>query len=220
MELLIFGHAGTPMLVFPTSMGRFYEYEDHGMVGALASAIQRGHIQLFCVDSVDKESWYNKAAHPYWRVQRHLQYEQYLLNDVLPLIRQRNWGPLAVTGTSFGGYHAVNFAFRHPEQVRWCVALGGAFNIRPFLDGYYDENAYYHNPPDFVGGLNDGRLLAQLREMRIVLATGEKDICLEDNRWFSSLLHQKAIPHWLDVWGGGSSHDWPCWQQMARKYFD
>ncbi len=31
MELLVFGHAGLPVLVFPTSGGRFYEFEDQGM---------------------------------------------------------------------------------------------------------------------------------------------------------------------------------------------
>jgi hypothetical protein len=35
MELLIFGHAGAPYLVFPSSMGTFHEYEDSGMIGAL-----------------------------------------------------------------------------------------------------------------------------------------------------------------------------------------
>jgi len=30
MELLIFGHAGARVLVFPTSMGRFFEWEDRG----------------------------------------------------------------------------------------------------------------------------------------------------------------------------------------------
>ena len=28
MEALVFGHAGTPLLVFPTSVGKFFEYED------------------------------------------------------------------------------------------------------------------------------------------------------------------------------------------------
>src|ERR1700719_596773 len=39
MELLVFGHAGLPVLVFPTSGGRFYEFEDRGMVGALGGKI-------------------------------------------------------------------------------------------------------------------------------------------------------------------------------------
>ena len=35
MELLVFGHAGTPLITFPSSMGRFYEWEDFGMIEAL-----------------------------------------------------------------------------------------------------------------------------------------------------------------------------------------
>ena len=31
MELLAFGHAGFPIVVFPTSGGRFFEYEDRGL---------------------------------------------------------------------------------------------------------------------------------------------------------------------------------------------
>jgi esterase/lipase superfamily enzyme len=36
MELLVFGHAGLPVVVFPTSGGRFYEFEDRGMIAALS----------------------------------------------------------------------------------------------------------------------------------------------------------------------------------------
>ncbi len=68
MEPLVFGHAGTPLLVFPTSMGRFFEYEDRGMIGALAPKIDAGELQIFCVDAVDSESWYNKGVHPRVRV--------------------------------------------------------------------------------------------------------------------------------------------------------
>ena len=75
--------SGTRVLVFPTSMGRFHEFENNGMVEVIRDRIEAGRLQLFCVDSVDAESWYNQQAHPYWRVRRHMQYEQYLLHDVL-----------------------------------------------------------------------------------------------------------------------------------------
>ena len=80
MEALVFGHAGTPLMVFPTSMGRFFEYEDRGMIGVLAPKIERGELQVFCPDAVDTESWYNKSVHPRVRVLRHLQYERYILH--------------------------------------------------------------------------------------------------------------------------------------------
>ena len=99
MEALVFGHAGTPRLVFPTSMGKFFEYEDRGMIGVLAPKIDRGELQVFCLDGVDLESWYNKGVHPRVRVMRHLQYQRYVLHEVIPFIRWKNQTPrLAVTG--------------------------------------------------------------------------------------------------------------------------
>ena len=83
MELLLYGHGGAPMLVFPTSMGRFFEYEDRGMIGAISGRFDQGHVQAFCPDSVDTESWYNKGAHPADRVRRHMAYEAYILNEVV-----------------------------------------------------------------------------------------------------------------------------------------
>ena len=49
MELLVFGHGGSRVLVFPTSMGRYYEWEDRGMMDALGEHIERGWIQVFCL---------------------------------------------------------------------------------------------------------------------------------------------------------------------------
>src|ERR1700679_139168 len=64
MELLVFGHSGARVLVFPTSCGRFYDWENREMVKTLSHHIDQGLIQLFCVDSVDAESWWNMDAHP------------------------------------------------------------------------------------------------------------------------------------------------------------
>jgi len=64
MELLVFGDRGAPVLVFPTSMGRFYQWEDFGLVSHMAPRIEAGWVQLWCVDSIDGESFYNKAAAP------------------------------------------------------------------------------------------------------------------------------------------------------------
>src|SRR6266849_4542019 len=136
MELLVFGHAGTPAIVFPTSMGRFYDYEDRGMIDAVRDKYENGEMQAFCVDSVDSESWYNKSIPPLQRVLRHEAYERYLVDEVIPLIHTRAAENLGATGCSFGGYHALNLAFRHPDLISWCVIMSGAADISEFLDGY------------------------------------------------------------------------------------
>jgi esterase/lipase superfamily enzyme len=219
MELLVFGSGGMPVIVFPTSMGRFFDYENRHMINAVRDRYEAGLLQAFCVDSVDAESWYNKAVPPAQRAARHVQYEQYLLEELVPFVRARNASPIAVTGCSFGGYHSVNFALKHPDIVEYCVSMGGAFDIHQFLDGYYDDNCYYNCPPDFLPNLNDQRYLDAYRRMKMVLATGENDICLEENRRLSGIMTAKGIPHWLDVWGDGTGHDWPWWERMAQKFF-
>lgn len=220
MELLEFGHAGIPILVFPTSMGRFYQYEDMGMIGAIWHKIEHGQAHVFCVDSVDSESWYNRGVHPHDKVRRHDQYERYILDEALPFIRSRNPHPqLAVTGCSFGGYHCVNFALRHPDLVTHCVSMGGAYDLRSFMHGYYDQDFYFHHPLDYLPNLNDGWYWDRYQTMKLVLATGEHDICLDDNIRLSNILRAKSIPHWLDIWGNGTGHDWPWWQAMAVKFF-
>ena len=217
MELLVFGHGGTPFIVFPSSMGSFHEFEDTGMVGALGDKLRHGGLQLYCVSSVDRESWYNRGAHPRHRIDRALAYEGYLLNDVVPLVRQRNPAGIGVTGCSFGAYQALTFALRHPDVVSSCVALSGAFDIHQFLDGYYDQDCYFLCPTHFLPGLGDAWFLDRFRWMKWVLATGDHDICLKDNERMSNLLTAKGIPHSLHVWQG-MWHDWPWWQKMAQAY--
>jgi esterase/lipase superfamily enzyme len=219
MELLVFGHGGAPIIVFPSSMGSFFEYEDRGMVDALRPKLDAGGLQLYCVSSVDSESWYGRDRHPRQRIERHLQYEAYILGDVVPLVRHLNRTPgLGVTGCSFGAYHAMILALRHPWTFTSCITMSGAFDISQFLDGWSDQDAYLLNPPWFLPQLTDPHYLDQYRRNKFVLATGEWDICRAANEEFSRLLAAKAIPNSLHVWGFGSKHDWPFWLPMASAY--
>src|SRR5437899_12765437 len=74
MELLHFGHAGRPLLVFPTSMGRFYQWEDFGLVGGLSDVLDSGAVQRICVDSVGGEAWYAKERPVASRGRRHVHF--------------------------------------------------------------------------------------------------------------------------------------------------
>lgn len=220
MELLAYGHSGSPVLVFPSSQGRFFEYEDRGMVHAVGQQIESGHLQFFCVDSVDSESWYNRGIHPHDRVMRHNTYEAYLLYEVLPLIRGVNGASqIYATGCSLGAYHAFNFAMKHPDVTSACVSMSGSFDMRSFMDGYYDSDFYFNNPVDYLPNMNDPWFLDRYQRMKLVLAAGDYDICLGANFRMAHILGTKHIPHWLDVWTGGEKHDWPLWQRMAVKFF-
>lgn len=217
METLVFGHAGAPVLVFPTTMGRFYQYEDFGMVAALESKIDQGLIQLYCLDSVDAESWYNRAVPPRQRVLRHLNYERYILDEYLPFVRGRASDALLVTGTSFGAFQAVNFAFRQPELISKVIALSGRYDTKSFMDGYYDDDVYFNCPVDYIPNLSDQAYLEPMRRMRIVLLSGEHDIALSSTRVVSAALTKIGVPHELEIWWD-RTHDWPMWREAIPHY--
>ena len=208
------------MVVFPTSGGRFYEYEDRGMVWALGPKIDRGELQVICVDSVDQESWYNRAAQPADRLHRHNAFDAYLALELAPFVRDRtSWPQMGTTGCSFGGYHAINFALRHPELITYAVSMSGAFDVpKRFLNGYYDDNAYYHAPLDYLPDLRDQWYLDRIRRNYYVLAVGNQDALFDQNVKLAHHFGVKGVPHLLDVWEG-FGHDWPWWQSMAAKFF-
>ena len=219
MELLVFGHEGLPVMVFPTSGGRFFEFEDRGMIAALSGKIDAGQVQLYCVDSVDKESWYNKNVTPRLRIARHMQYEEYLIQEVVPLIRTRNPDPhLFAIGCSFGGFHAVNIALRHPDIFSGLLSMSGAFDLSNFLHGYYDEDCYYNLPTHYLPNLTDPWFFSLYRRNNYVLATGWDDQCLAQNQNLDRILSEKEIPHKLYIWDAHNSHDWPTWERMVREY--
>ncbi len=225
MELLVFGHGGARVLVFPTRQGRFYDYENWGLVGSVADRIRAGYLQLFCVDSVDSEGLYSEGCAPECRIGRHNEYEAYLLEEVIPFTRSCNGHPALIShGCSIGAYHAVNVALRHPEQFSKVVALSGRYDLTrpagPFRDlfnGYYDQDIYFHTPTHFVANLAEGWLLDQVRRLRITLAIGRHDCFYESTCELSRVLTGKHVSHEMVVWDG-EAHRARDWRRMAAHY--
>jgi esterase/lipase superfamily enzyme len=199
-------------------MGRFFQREDTVMEANLSEKLEQGWIQLFCVDSVDEESWYARYRPPAERAWRHVQYDRYILNEVLPFTVNHNSNPFLIsTGTSFGAYHAVNFAFRYPQLVNRVIGMSGLYDIRRFTGGYSDDNVYSNNPCEFIKNEQDPARLEALKRMDIILATGRGDSGCSNNEYLSGILWSKGIWHALRLWDGWA-HDWPWWQQMIRLY--
>jgi esterase/lipase superfamily enzyme len=218
VELLVFGHAGARVVVFPTSMGRFYEWEHRGMVGAIGDWIERGWYQLFCVDSVDAESWYARDRHPGAGAWRHVQYDAYIRNEVLPFTASRNPDHFVVmAGASFGAYHAMNFALRHPESVHRVVALAGLYDIKRLTRGHSDDNVYCNDPSHYLIHERDHGRLEALRRLDLTMAIGRDDPNRADNEHLSRVLWSRGVWHACRLWDGWA-HDWPWWRQMIRLY--
>ncbi len=224
MELLVFGHAGAKVLVFPTRDGRFYEYENLRLVDTVAHKIKAGQLQLYCVDSIDHESLYCFWKTPADRIRRHIQFEEYILHEVFPLMSSKNPHPCVIAhGCSLGAFHAVNIALRHPQRFRKISAFSGRYDLtyhvehfRDLFDGYYDDNIYFNTPTHFLPQLN-GSAQKHLRTMEIILTIGKEDPFLQNNHDLSQILVTKGIAHQLYEWSD-RAHRGYYWRRMAPLY--
>lgn len=215
--------APKPILVFPTQGGRFYEYEDFGMVEVCRPFLESGQIQLFAIDSIDNQSWANWGAHPADRARRHEDYDRYVCHEVMPFIRGYGHpsGKAITTGCSMGAYHAGNFMFRHPDCFDGCIALSGLFRLNFFIGDYMDETVYLNTPLAYLPNLNDPWYLDQYRQSQIIVCVGQgawEDDMRRDAAELKRILDAKSVPAWIDFWGHDVNHDWPWWR-VQMPYF-
>ena len=223
MELKVYGHSGKPVIVFPCQGGRFYEFEDFGMIDASRGFIDSGIIQFYTVDSIDNQSWANWNAHPADRARRHNDFDAYVIHEVVPFIHSNNSHPgkLIATGCSMGAYHCANFFFRHPDIFDTTISLSGLLQLKMFIGDYSDENVYFNTPLSYLPNLDDQWYIDQYRESSIIVCVGQgawEEPMLADAYALRRILEQKNIPHWIDIWGYDVNHDWPWWRQML-PYF-
>jgi esterase/lipase superfamily enzyme len=225
MELLIFGHAGAKLLMFPTRDGHFWEYEALGIVASLADKVEAGQLQLYCIEGLARESFYDPHRSPVDRIRRHAALEDYILHEVMPLMAAHNpHDTVMAMGCSLGAFQAASLVFRHPHLFRKLVALSGRYDLTmtvehfgDLFDGHYDDDIYFHTPSHFLPGLTDVWRLDRLRGLDIVLAIGKADPFLDNNLHLSRLLADKGVPHQLHFWDG-RAHRAGAWRKMAALY--
>jgi esterase/lipase superfamily enzyme len=222
MGVVVFGHWGPPMIMFPTSGGDEWEYERQSLIGALADFIDAGRVKVFCVNTNHGDSFGNRGAHPLHRSWMQRQYDQYIRHEVLPFVRHDCQSPdvsVWTMGASLGAYHAANTLFKYPDIVKRCYALSGLYDMKGFMDGAYDDNFYFNNPVDYLANASDPWMLGHLASCDIHIATGTGPWERRDESWrLSAVLASRGIFHHLDDWGPEGGHDWPYWKHQMREY--
>lgn len=219
-----YGHAGKPMIAFPSSGGRFYEYEDFKMVEACAPLIEAGLVQIFTPDSIDNETWLNKSQWAGDMARHHDAFDAYITEEFVPFIADyiQYAGGFIATGCSMGGYHSVNFFFRHPDLFDTLIALSGIYDARFFVgENIGDVQVYLNSPVDYLSNLEDNAYLDAYRNNTIIICTGQgawEEDSIRDTRRMEAVLQAKNIPAWIDYWGYDVDHDWPWWRVQIAYY--
>src|ERR1700682_487588 len=166
MPLVAYGHAGQTLLMLPTAAADYLEYERFYLVDAIKPFIERGLIRAYSINSVNRYSLLNEQMPPKLKAELLTRYDRYITDEVLPLIRNEN-GENArpiTTGASLGAFLAANEYFKHPDLFRGTIPMSGSYDIRSYLNGFYDDNVYFNNPGEYLPGLDDDFLLPLLRQ--------------------------------------------------------
>ena len=195
-NVVVHGHYGRPVLVFPSEGGSAWDFESNGMLGAVGDLVEAGRAKIYCVDAFDSgERW---------------RYESWILDQVVPFIHHDLGGPqdILATGCSMGAFHSANFVLRRADLIPAAICLSGNYEF-----GVTGEVAGFH-----------GDHLEWIRSrVSLLLVCGQgmwEDTtgALESTKHLAHLLGEKGIRHELDLWGHDVPHDWPSWRAQIAHH--
>ncbi len=218
MEYMTYGDRGRGVIVFPSQNGRYSDYQGFGMVDVLSPFIERGQIRLICIDSIDGETWSSDICDEHLRIVLHEKWFHYIVDELIPAVRQFDGETFIATGCSMGGFHTANFFFRRPDIFDTMIALSGLYHADYFLKNYQDPLTYDNSPLDFLRNMPaDHPYMELYRSRRIIFCVGQGDWeedLLDSTRRMNALLSEIKVPAWFDYWGYDVAHDWPWWRKQ------
>ena len=224
MHILVYGSAGVPLIAFPCQDGMCDNWEGFQMPETLADYIENGSIQLFCVDTVDKESWSDVNGDKEYRASVQENYYHYIVDEALPMIRQVNGSEALpiTTGFSLGATHAAIFFFRRPDLFGGFLGCSGCYDAPHFWGDWCNSTLYDNSPVHFLENIpSDHPYIALYNQRKIA-------ICVGQGRWenearrtsgiLRDIFERKGIHGWVDFWGYDVDHDWPWWRKQIRYF--
>lgn len=142
--------------------------------------------------------------------------ERYLLDHVVPWMRDRWQRPIAVVGISMGGQGAVRLGFKHPDRFPVVASVAGAFDYHewygrgsPIDDMYRSKEACRQDTA--ILHVNPTRF-----PPHVWFACDPADA-----DWFrgNDRLHEKlaavGLPHTADLTTAAGGHSWAYFDAMA-----
>jgi esterase/lipase superfamily enzyme len=225
-ELLAYGHYGRPLLVFPSQEGLTTDWEERGMINAVAHLLAAGRVKVYCVASFDSGSWLREDLSLEERARLHGVYESWIVDAVAPWVASDTGGAheIAVAGCSFGAYHAANFALKRADLFPLAICMSGVYDVSVVGGGWErGEAAYFNNPMDYVAQLHGEHLDWLRSRVSLLLVCGQgqwEDTtgARDSTEAFAWRLAEKGIRHELDLWGHDVPHDWPSWRNQIAHH--
>lgn len=225
VELLAYGHFGAPVIAFPSGGGRFFDFEDNGMIESVAHLIEGGKIKIYCPDGIDRESWLNDWSDPYWRGVHHGAYEDFIMRNLVPTIRfdcKDDHIRIALAGCSLGAFHAANFTLKFPHIFHYGLCMSGRYDLETIMgQASGADTVYFNNPMAYVANLHGETLDYVRHNTHVALVCGQgawEGKCLSETHRLADLLAQKGVSHERDIWGDDVEHHWYWWRKQIAHH--
>lgn len=221
VQLVRWGHYGTPVLLYPTAGGDAEEVERFHLIGAIGALIDAGRIKVYSTDSIAGRAWISGEHSGEYCSRVQTLFDAFIYKEVIPAIRtdcRDDTIEVIATGASIGAFNAVASVCRHPDVFKMAIAMSGTYDLSKYLEGRFNEDFYFSSPLHFLPEL-EGPQLELLRSRSILLPSGEGDYEDIGESWrLAQVLGSKGIPNRVDPWGMEYRHDWVTWREMLPKY--
>ena len=94
--------------------------------------------------------------------------------------------------------------------------MSGTYDFDRWMEGHVDQSYYYNQPMYYLGNLNEGPQLNQIRQNTTIVASGSgRHEAPDESERIVNLLHSRGVQNaQLEIWGNDAHHDWPTWRTM------
>ena len=223
VQLVRWGHYGTPVLLFPTAGGDAEEVERFHLIRVLEPLIDGGRIKVYSTDSIAGRAWISGAHSAEFCSLLQNRFDDFIYREVTPAIRtdcKSDDVDIIATGASIGAFNAVATVCRHPDAYRMAIGMSGTYDLSKYLEGRMNQDFYFSSPLHYLPRL-EGPQLDLLRTRFVLLPSGEGNYEDIGESWrIANVLGAKGVPNRVDSWGAEWHHDWDTWRAMLPRYLE
>ena len=210
----------------------------HGLFGRYDDWVTRTNLAQYAMNydviiitPEGHDSWYTDSAGTATD-----KYESYFIRELIPDVDARfrtikDSRTRGVAGLSMGGYGALKYALKHPEQFAFAASLSGALDpamrtddnpgfawdiLRPSINSVFGSRSSQTRMSNDLHQIARGLSASQIASLPyLYFDCGLEDGFLATNRELADILLSKKIPHQFRQLPGG--HTWAYWDQQVRE---
>ncbi len=162
-------------------------------------------------------------------------YESYIVQELVPEIDKKfrtkaDRSGRIIAGLSMGGYGAIKFGLKYPENFALVGSFSGALGATSWGEktagniGKTIDAVFGADESDTRKANDIFKIVREISDEKkkllpfIYLDCGTEDFLIKSNRDFAALLFEKKIPHEFRQLPG--KHDWTFWDAQVREFLE